>query len=214
MGDPRLVLNPMLGPGARHVSELPPTESQEIFPLISSPTTNMRPIVRRSLSWHRLLKYGPFFHLSFLLFAITLVDAAFIPFHNCLDRSTLDSDPLRLQFIPMFVKASLDASTDSGLDITIYGNVSGSESGQDYPSPGDPRWSDPAVTIGKIIDLDEANNKYSTLLARLDVLSFTPHSVEPTRFCDTLTNGECPLGPLFNANKYVFPTMPTCIPIL
>lgn len=204
MGDICSISNPMSGPGSRrHVSEVYLSQSPETPPLISPTTTNMRPVVRRRPSWLWMRSSGPLFHLSLLLFAITFADAAFVPFENCLDRSTLNSDPLRLQFVPKFVAVSFDPSTNANLDITIYGNVSGSQSGQEYPSPGDPHWSDPSETLGKIIDLDKSNNKYSTLFARLNVLSFTPDNVPPTRFCDSLTKGECPLGPLFDANSYV-----------
>ena len=146
--------------------------------------------------------------LSTLLLASTAassVNATFIPFTNCLDDPILNSDPLQLQFIPLMVDASIDSSPASArhLDVTVYGNVSGLATQEPYPAPDDPQWDDPNSSIGKIVDLNEANNKYSTLFAKLNALSFTPYIADPARFCQSVTQGECPLGPVFNVDGYV-----------
>lgn len=136
--------------------------------------------------------------------AVSSVNAAFVPFKNCLDDSIVHSDPLQLQFVPLLVSASIDPSSDSrSLDVTVYGNVSGLASQQPYPPPDDPAWEDRNKSIGKIVGVDKDNNKYSTLFAKLNVLSFTPYIADPAKFCDSVTQGDCPLGPVFNVNGYV-----------
>ena len=141
-----------------------------------------------------------------LLLLITMassVQAAFINFANCLDDSILQSNPLRLQFVPMFFSAKYDPSDDPfPLDITVYGNVAGLSSStpkQAYPGPNDPGWANPNVTVGKIVNISMSANKYSTLFINLDVLSFTPVN-NITEFCPSVTQGTCPLGPVFNVN--------------
>jgi hypothetical protein len=85
--------------------------------------------------------------------------------------------------------------------VTVYGNVSGTADGQraDYPSADSQQWTNPNFTVGKILDLSVSNNRYSTLLASFNVLNFAPYH-KPLRFCTQLGQGECPLGPVFNAN--------------
>ncbi|KAK2756117.1 hypothetical protein FQN54_005525 [Arachnomyces sp. PD_36] len=129
----------------------------------------------------------------------TSAHAAFINFENCLPSSIVDSDPRILQFIPQHVWAAFDPDEGDNLNITVYGNVSGTATDEPYPAPRDPRWSNPEETLGKIVDLSVENNKYSTLLTKLNVLSFTPYE-KPTRFCDSVIQGECPLAPVFYVN--------------
>ncbi|KAL3479062.1 hypothetical protein BJX99DRAFT_222964 [Aspergillus californicus] len=146
--------------------------------------------------------FGTGWVVVILLALISSVFAVSLEFENCLDTSILDSDPLQLQFIPLDVSASF-ALTDSAypLDITVYGNVSGTANqSSDYPVPSDPQWTDNSTTFGKIIDLDVSNNNYSTLISSVQVVSFMPYS-EASRFCDSVTQGECPLGPVFYVNE-------------
>ncbi|KAK2804503.1 hypothetical protein FQN50_006578 [Emmonsiellopsis sp. PD_5] len=140
--------------------------------------------------------------ISFL-FALTIpsVDAGFVEFENCLPPSTIQSDPVQLQFKPMFVWASLDtASKDRNLTVTVYGNVTGIATQEPYPLPDDPRWSDPNETLGKIVNVDTENNNFSTLFTRFEVLSYTPYIAAPAKFCESVVQGECPLGPVFYSN--------------
>ncbi|KAL1958801.1 hypothetical protein VTO42DRAFT_3638 [Malbranchea cinnamomea] len=142
--------------------------------------------------------------LTAALFASTFltVHAAFVPFRNCLPKSITASDPLQLQFVPLLVSATIDNSNEvKKLDITVYGNVSGTANGQgDYPPPDDPRWQDENETLGKITDVNADGSVYTTLFANLNALTFTPYIEPPTRFCESLTQGTCPLGPVFDAN--------------
>ncbi|WPB03513.1 uncharacterized protein RHO25_008153 [Cercospora beticola] len=136
---------------------------------------------------------------------------AFISFENCLSDSTLNSNPKLLQFTPYFVDASFLPTEQSrrSLNLTIYGNVSGQQFLDPYPPASDPVWTNPNETFGKIADIGN-DNKYSTLTADYDVLTFTAHDNSGERFCPTLVNGtgSCPLGPVFNASRYDRESLP------
>ena len=140
--------------------------------------------------------------------------AAFVQFENCLDRAIVNSDPVRLQFRPLNVSATFNATSKShNLNLTVYGNVTGSATTTPPPPPDDPAWTNPNVSLGKIVDLSEANNKYSTLLARFNVLSYTPYQPGPTRFCDSVVQQTCPLTPDFSPDAYVSRRLrPTALP--
>lgn len=149
-------------------------------------------------------------NMSLLLVTVLLLvgifsssaSAAFINFENCLDPNVVNSNPLQLQFIPLQFWAAFN-TTDPGhnLNVTVYGNVSGKATQQPYPAPNDPQWSNPTETLGKIVNLSIPNNKYSTLFAKFNVLSYTPYDASPSRFCGATVHGECPLGPVFYANS-------------
>lgn len=133
---------------------------------------------------------------------MSCTQAVNIQFENCLDRSITTSNPLRLQFTPLYLSASFNtSSTDYNLNITVYGNVSGQAIQGSYPPPGDPRWSNPNDTFGKIVDVSESNNKFTTLFSKFEVLSYTPYNAEPIPFCASLINGSCPLGPSFGVDR-------------
>ena len=139
--------------------------------------------------------------LAATVFASTMssVSAAFVPFQNCLDKSIVTSDPPKLQFVPLLVSATLDSSSDvRRLDITVYGNVTGTEGGNgNYPPSDDPRWQDKSETFGKIADVGSDGSTYTTMFASLNALTFTPYVHPAKRFCEAVTQGECPLGPVF-----------------
>lgn len=136
-----------------------------------------------------------------VLLLVSPVRAVLLDFDNCLDESIVNSSPLQLQFVPLDVDVTFDLVDPlHPLNITVYGNVSGTaDQSSSYPSPDDPLWLDPTNSVGKIEDLDVDNNKYSTLLKSVEVVSFTPYS-DAARFCDSVTQGDCPLGPVFYAN--------------
>lgn len=136
-----------------------------------------------------------------LLTWVSPASGALLSFDNCLDASIIESSPRQLQFIPLNVSVLFDLENPlHSLNITVYGNVSGTADRRStYPLPDDAQWNNPNDTVGKIVDLDTANNRYSTLIASVDVVNFSPYS-EPFRFCDTLVQGDCPLGPVFYAN--------------
>lgn len=135
--------------------------------------------------------------------------AAYMTFENCLSESVINNVPTILQFDPLNVTAFFNTSAPSHhLNITIYGNVSGLLTEQPYPAPDDPQWTNPNDTLGKIVDLDPSNNKYTTLFSKLNVLSYTPYEAPASRFCNATINGDCPLAPAFYTSKYDLERLP------
>jgi len=127
-------------------------------------------------------------------------NGAFINFDNCLPTSVTKSNPLQLQWIPLFFDAKFN-TTDGNYTLTtqIYGNVSGQQFAGSYPPADSPQWSNPKDTFGKIADVGTAN-KYSTLLADFTVLTYDAYNAKASQFCPSLVSGKCPLGPDFNSN--------------
>jgi hypothetical protein len=147
--------------------------------------------------------------LPLIAFLVTLlaspISAAFVKFDNCLDESVTESKPLKLQFIPLHFYANFDNSNHSHtLNLTVYGNVSGSAQQGPLPPPDDPQWNNSSDTLGKIVSVDPAwkTNVATTLSTKVNVLSFTPYS-NLTYFCDQLVSGSCPIGPVWSSNSYV-----------
>lgn len=152
-------------------------------------------------STRRRWTFGWWIALVCLLSWAAPAAAVLLNFDNCLGKANLDSDSLPLQYVPLDVAVTFNLSDPlHPLNVTVYGNVSGTADRQsNYPSMDSPSWSDPNVTVGKIVDLSSTNNKYSTLLTSFDVLNFAAYS-NPSRFCESVTQGDCPLGPVFNYN--------------
>lgn len=142
------------------------------------------------------------FCLLFLLLSFTgSTEAVFLNFDNCLEPAIINN-PAQLQFVPLFFAATYDPGAGPNpLNITVYGNVTGVASGDTEPAPGSPEWDDPKSTAGKIADVitHGTNSTFTTLFTTLDLLSYTPYD-EPVEFCKTVTQGDCPLGPIFHAN--------------
>ncbi|EFQ99783.1 integral membrane protein [Nannizzia gypsea CBS 118893] len=137
--------------------------------------------------------------LLVLLLAVQVGRAALVPFRNCLPDAITKSNPVKLQFTPLYVAAHFNSTRpDLNLNVTVYGNVSGTETREPYPPPDDPRWSNPNETLGKIVRVNPSTNTFTTLFPRLHVVSFTAAGGAVKPFCDSLTQGECPLGPVFN----------------
>jgi hypothetical protein len=126
-------------------------------------------------------------------------DAAFINFQNCLSQAYRTSTPPPLQFTPLFVNAVFNASNSGYLDVRVWGNVSGAYTRVALPPPDDPVWSDPNITDGKIENLPPPHTKLTTLLKKVDVLTYEPYRVSSS-FCGEVSNGTCPLAPSFTAN--------------
>ncbi|KAI9836343.1 MAG: hypothetical protein M1837_003391 [Sclerophora amabilis] len=142
--------------------------------------------------------------LSLVIFSSCLAPAAavLIPFENCLSRGVIESEPVQLQFRPYNVSAFFD-TMDAGhnLNVTVYGDVVGSATTTPPPPPDSPSWKDRNNTLGKIPDVSQPNNEYSTFFASFGVLTYTPFEAPAATFCSSLIHGECPLGPAFGANK-------------
>lgn len=137
-----------------------------------------RPATRgRSIHWILVTLYT-------IVFLTRSTNAAFIEFENCLETNILN-DPSQLQFVPRYFHVVYDtAPGPNPLDIVIYGNVTGN---------------------GEIVNIvdNDGNETYTTLFTTLDVLSFTPYD-HASQFCQNVTQGSCPLGPVYSVNGYVF----------
>ncbi len=113
----------------------------------------------------------------------------------------MDTKQPYLHFTPQFLWASFDTHSPSHyLNVTVYGNVGGQAQNGPYLPPSDPNWNDPNGTFGKIMDLDAGNNKYTTIVSDFNVLTYSAWGKTGVRFCDSLVNGSCPLGPRFNVS--------------
>ena len=150
--------------------------------------------LRTNLTWWLTM-------LCLLSLSISPTVAVLLNFDNCLDKAILDSDPLQLQYVPLDVAVRFNLSDPLyPLNVTVYGNVSGTADGSsNYPSMYDPSWNNTNSTTGKIVNLDTSNNMYTTLLTSFNVLSYVPWH-EPSQFCNSVIQGECPLGPVFYYN--------------
>ena len=158
-----------------------------------------RHVARTAPRRRRLLQYG--LGLMAASLCVAPVQAVMVPFENCLAESYTESVPKKLQFTPMFVDASFDASTDEhNLHFKVYGNVSGAYTNVNLPPPNDPAWSNPKFTDGKIENLPQPVFRYTTLYNKINVVTYQPFS-QSLNFCDQLENGVCPLGPAFSADR-------------
>lgn len=123
--------------------------------------------------------------------------AAFVSFENCLPDSFINSTPEQLQFVPLLVDATF-LGPDHSLNLTIYGNVSGQQFQGTYPPADSEQWNDDSQAFGKIVNVTDG--KIATLTADYEVVTYTAYSNPGQPFCDALISGDCPLGPIFNAN--------------
>ncbi|KAI0381989.1 hypothetical protein F5Y04DRAFT_270638 [Hypomontagnella monticulosa] len=138
---------------------------------------------------------------------IRTTSALLVPFDNCLDHNYIytdkPADQVQLQWVPMFVDAEFDTvDPNHNLRVTVYGNVTGRVNNAALPPPNSPDWNDPSLALnGKIRDSAEPDlpadqRKLTTLHTKVDVLTYQPYSLNG-RFCDDISNGACPLGPVF-----------------
>lgn len=181
-------------PARTIISTLDPVPSDR-KPLAMSPSS-----LRRRRPSSRLL-------LSTLLLVLVVLlpqsaQAVRITFDNCLPQSYRDHKPERLQWVPLYVDAFFDTENEShNLRVTAWGNVTGSASSAELPPADHPDWSDPDVTRGKIIrepDPDGSDPRATTLIRKVNVLSYEPYR-DLADFCnDALENATCPLGPVFD----------------
>ena len=133
--------------------------------------------------------WQPLLLLTTALYWLGPVQAAYVDFENCLDTNTVNSNPRLLQFVPLNVSAVFNTSdSNHNLNVTVYGNVTGMATLEDYPPPDAPSWSNPNDTFGKIPDIEDSWDKYTTLFTTLNVLSYTPYSALPARFCNATLN--------------------------
>ena len=126
-------------------------------------------------------------------------EAASTTFENCLSPNIIEASPPQpLQWVPLYVLVVFNLSDPShNLNVTVYGNVTGQTTVQELPPPNSTDWSNSSVTLGKLPDRDPANNKFSTLRAAINVLTYTPYRAAPSRFCNSTLNTHCPIAPVF-----------------
>ena len=136
-----------------------------------------------------------------VLVLVSQASAAYINFENCLDPNIVNSNPKELQFVPLFVWATFNTSSAShNLNVTVYGNVAGIATQQEYPKWNDSQWLNPNDTVGKIPDVagPADDQKYTTFQTSFHVLDYTPYNPDATRFCNSSALSPCPLTPVFN----------------
>ncbi|TQS38541.1 hypothetical protein Golomagni_00949 [Golovinomyces magnicellulatus] len=149
--------------------------------------------------------YALFLALTHSLWLIP-TSAAFVEFQNCLPENILHDKPLALQLLPQFVNVSFNStSPDHRLNVTVWVNVTGSTAGTAprliTPPTNDTNYwnSNNSRSGGKIeaIPLPDIVNKETTLYTKVNFLIYQPYG-EYVSFCDHVTNGSCPLGPVWS----------------
>ncbi|KAH9861053.1 hypothetical protein IAQ61_010789 [Plenodomus lingam] len=183
-------------------AQIPSAKRQSHLPFID---LSQRPLrsrrKRRIMPSLRLLP--TFLLLCIIASWLPLATAVFVDFEDCLQKVYLRDEARSpyLQFTPMYVWATFDTINPTHrLNVTVYGNVSGQAQFGQLPGPTDARWSDPNNTFGKIVDLDQQNNKYTTLFWNNKVLTYSAYGSPPDQFCRSVINGSCPLAPVFPEN--------------
>ncbi|KAI0391120.1 integral membrane protein [Xylariaceae sp. FL0594] len=173
---------------------------------------------RVSLTRHVLLRLP--LPLLFLLASCTVpcVSAVRIPFDNCLSNgyiwSSVPDGQAQLQFRPLVADAVFQPrGTNHNLLFTVWGNVTGRVGSATLPPPGDPSWNDDQSALnGKIQNSIERPAKNATTLhSTVDVLTYRPYSND-AYFCQSILNGSCPLGPVFNTTELRLPEEPYSLP--
>ncbi|UPX11980.1 uncharacterized protein EKO05_0002558 [Ascochyta rabiei] len=194
----------MAVPTQRRAAPMPPGGRPPAIP--SHQHTHPPPRPRRRHGTMPLLRALPTL-LFFLVLASLPPPAAavFVNFDNCLDKLFIDNNVPFLQFTPMYVWAAFDtANPTHNLNVTVYGNVSGQSDRGTLPPPGDPSWENPNRTlIGKIIDVDKASNRYTTLFSDFRTLTYSSWTSPGKQFCANVLNtpaSRCPMAPAFDAN--------------
>ncbi|KAI1326195.1 integral membrane protein [Xylariaceae sp. FL0255] len=160
--------------------------------------------------------------VALLLLLASHASAARIPFDNCLSDAYIYTNPdltpdqVQLQFVPLVADAVFDAQDPShNLKITIWGNVTGRVGDATLPPAGSPEWENSTASLpGKIqntIEQGMPQFNATTLHSVVDVLTYTPFTND-SYFCLSLTNGSCPLGPVFNNTPYDLSNDPYGLP--
>jgi Transient receptor potential (TRP) ion channel/ML-like domain len=167
-------------------------------------------VVRRLSRWY---SWNALSSATLSLLFIVLAspaEAAFVHFENCMPSSIQDShNPRILQFEPIRFSAFFDTNASThNLEVTAYGNVTGVATNVTYPPWNDRSWFNASDILGKIVDLSPSNNKYSTLFATFNVLSYTQYDAPPTRFCNSAIGTGCPLVPAFNVSSSNITALP------
>ncbi|RFU75606.1 hypothetical protein TARUN_6666 [Trichoderma arundinaceum] len=162
-------------------------------------------VIRARTRWcHRsrifaLASRPTFLFLVLLVLAVvTPAAAVLVEFENCLPDSYRLNNPPLLQWVPLYVDAVFDTkSPNNNLQVIVWGNVTGSQNVATLPGPNDPYWTNPDETNGKIDETPYSDTLATTLIRRVNVLTYEPWN-DRSNFCTaSLVNGTCPLAPRF-----------------
>ncbi|OAA80655.1 integral membrane protein [Akanthomyces lecanii RCEF 1005] len=174
---------------------------------------------RRLLSGLTFTPLFLLYALLALLLAAVPVSAVRIPFTNCLDEKYIAAK--KLQWQPVYADAKFDTTDPRHmLEIIVWGNVTGSQDPANPPpslqeDPNRLYWKDDSNTNGKIVQTPNPNAAQpnaTTLIRRVNVLTYRPVN-ERVNFCtQALNGGVCPLGPNFNTSPVDFPNGLTPLP--
>ncbi|PTB78103.1 hypothetical protein M440DRAFT_1420269 [Trichoderma longibrachiatum ATCC 18648] len=138
--------------------------------------------------------------LTLLALVLVATPAAAVQFEfdNCLPDSYRLHKPPLLQWEPLYVDAVFDTKTPNhNLQVIVWGNVTGSQNLSPLPPPNDPYWTNPDDTNGKIEQTPYSDTLATTLVSRVNVLTYEPWN-DRSDFCAaSLVNGTCPLAPTF-----------------
>ncbi|KAL7944763.1 hypothetical protein V8C42DRAFT_80831 [Trichoderma barbatum] len=162
-------------------------------------------VIRARTTWSMFTRPA-WLVLIYITLALVATPAAavLVEFENCLpDTYRLNKPPL-LQWEPLYVDAVFDTKTpNNNLQVIVWGNVTGSQNSGPLPSPNDPYWTDPKETNGKIEQTPFIDTLATTLIRRVNVLTYEPWN-DRSNFCTaSLVNGTCPLAPSFgNVGPY------------
>jgi hypothetical protein len=197
----------------------PSTFATMQFPSPTTPTSLARPLSRAVMTesattsrrrWRPQLSKSSFLPTNILLMlllallVITPTSAAQIKFENCLPDNIQLANPKPLQWQPLYANASFDTKNQGHkIQVRVWGNVTGSQNQGILPPANDSYWTDKDQTNGKIVQVpgNIDNGSATTLLRHVDFLSYAPVR-QAADFCETgLTNGTCPLAPVFSLDE-------------
>ncbi|KAL7932183.1 hypothetical protein V8C35DRAFT_96406 [Trichoderma chlorosporum] len=156
-------------------------------------------VIRARTTWSMFARPA---RLVLMLLALALVAtpaaAVLVEFENCLPESYVLNKPPLLQWVPLYVDAVFDTKTpNNNLQVIVWANVTGSQNLDALPPPNDPYWTDPSKTNGKIEQTPYIDTLATTLVRRVNVLTYEPWN-DRSNFCTaSLVNGTCPLPPTF-----------------
>lgn len=205
-GQPRPASPPKAVMDSQSASELDSSQAYASMEGCSSNSVHEGCVIRARTRWchpSRILALtarSSFLALVLLVLAVaTPAAAVLLEFDNCLPDSYVLNKPPLLQWVPLYLDAVFDTkSPNNNLQVIAWGNVTGSQNVGALPPPGDPYWKDANETNGKIDETPYEDTLATTLVKRVNVLTYEPFN-DRSNFCaDSLVNGTCPLAPVFD----------------
>jgi len=182
-------------------------------------TTSTLTSATRPFRWRQssISTSGAIVWLMILGIWIMPASTAFVHFQNCLTEDYQTAQPLRLQFIPLFVNAVFDTKDlNHNLTVTVYGNVNGTgpiDLVKEPDANNTDYWHSNQTQLGGKIEKqpDPTVPFFTTLFSKVNVLTYEPFNGPGVDFCASLQNGfACPLGPVFASNITNLLVYPLC----